>query len=78
MRLRYVDKKVGLRMIKPFIYFTIWAIDPKEVMGNKNKDLTACHLLECIHQEFSKVGDQNEKPPYYFNFCKARLINWRT
>ena len=74
MRLRYVDKKVGLRMIKPFIYFTIWAIDPKEVMGNKNKDPPTRHLLECIHQEISKVGNQNEKPPFYFNFCKARLI----
>lgn len=31
MRLRYGDEKVGLRMIKPFVYFIIWAINPEEV-----------------------------------------------
>ena len=67
MRLRYGDEKVRLRMIKPFVYFIIWAINLEEVTRDKNKEPIACHLLECIYQEFSKVGDLNEKPHHCFN-----------
>ena len=67
MRLRYGDEKVRLRMINPFVYFIIWAINLEEVTRDKNKEPIACHLLECIYQEFSKVGDLNEKPHHCFN-----------
>ncbi|KAK4596471.1 hypothetical protein RGQ29_014493 [Quercus rubra] len=53
MRLRYGDEKLGLRMIKPFACFIIWAINPED--------------------EFSKIGDLNEKPHHCFNFCKTKL-----
>ena len=73
MRLRYGDEKLGLRMIKPFACFIIWAINPEDVTRDENKEPTARHLLECIYQEFSKIGDLNEKPHHCFNFCKTKL-----
>ena len=60
--LRY-EEKVGLRMIKKFIYLLSWGISPKKVTGDEDKKpLHVNHLLDFIQKEFSKEGGQSQKP----------------